>query len=73
MNLFIIVTLEQEKGVLRQNPRRAVILGIEMDVLFRSSAYCCSLFLMMLVAGSSGTDINSALTSYDVIHFLPQI
>ena len=41
---------------------------MDIDILLRISASCSSLFLMMLIVGSTGPDINSAFTSYEVMH-----
>ena len=39
-----------------------------MLVLLWRSASCCSLLLMMSSADGIGTEVNNALTSYDVTH-----
>ena len=45
-----------------------MILTAAMLVLLGRSASCCSLLLMISSADGTGTDVNNALTSYDVMH-----
>ena len=41
------------------------MLQMESGVLFGSVVSCCSLLCMMCRAGSTGTDVKRAFTSYD--------
>ena len=59
MNLFVILTLEQEIGVLRQNHNRVMMWCMDMGVLWRPES-CSNLFLIMVIAGSTGSDVNRA-------------
>ena len=52
------------KVPLRQELRRDIMLGMDSGVLF-GSVVSCSLLCMMFRAGSTGTDVNRAFTSYD--------
>ena len=54
--------------VLRQNSNSLMMCCIDMDVLRCSCMSCSSLCLMMVMAGSTGTDVKRVFTSYDVIH-----
>ena len=63
MYLFIILTLECEKGILRQNSSRITILQINKEVLLVICGSCCSLPQMMSRTGSTGTDVKRAFTS----------
>ena len=47
-----------------------MICCMSMDVLEWSSLSSSNLLLLMLIAGSMGTDVNSAEISYEVIHSL---
>ena len=48
---------------LRQNSRSVTICGIDIWVLWGRVGSWVSLCLTMLMAGSTGTDVNNALTS----------
>ena len=65
MDLFIILTVEEELGVLRQNYRSVTIWGVDIWVLCCSVGSCVSLCLTMFIGGSTGTEVNKALTSYE--------
>ena len=68
LNLFIEPVLKLKIGVFKQNSSRLMICSTFMVVLEWSSQSSSNLLLMMLMAGSMGTDVNSAETSYKVIH-----
>ena len=63
MYLFIILTLECEKGNFKADLRRMIMLLIEREVLLWSSGSCCSLPQVMLRAGSTRTDVKRAFTT----------
>ena len=63
MYLFIILTLEQDKVLFRQNSWRVRMLEMDGKVLLLSYGFCCSLPWMMLRAGFTGTNVNRAITS----------
>ena len=48
---------------LRQHSRSVTICGMDMLILCESSGSCCSFCFTMLVEGSMGTEVKSALTS----------
>ena len=48
------------------------MLPATMLVLLGRSASCCSLLLMISSADGTGTDVNNALTSYDVMMMYEQ-
>ena len=48
---------------LRQDSKSETIWGIDMLVLWESNGSCWSLHLTMLMEGSTGTEVKSALTS----------
>ena len=52
----------------RQNSNNVMLCCIDIDVLLQSSMSCSNLFLMIVMAGSTGTDVNNAFTSQDIIH-----
>ena len=54
--------------VLTQNSSSLMIWSTVMDVLWWNSWYSSSYLLMMLMAGSVGTDVKSAEASYEEIH-----
>ena len=64
MDLFIVLTLEEEECVLRQNCRSVTIWGMDIWVLWGSVGSCLHFCWTMLIAGSTGTEVNKALTSY---------
>ena len=68
MDLFIILTLEEEIGIFRQNSSNVVMCCIDMEAVFSSCISCCSFYLMMKMAGSTGTDVTRTFTSYGVMH-----
>ena len=45
IDLFKILTLEEEVDVLRQNSSKGMIWEIYMEVMWGSRGSCCSLFL----------------------------
>ena len=61
MYLFIILTLEEEKGVLRQNSNSAMMCCIDMDVLRCIWVSCSHLYVMMEIAVSAGTYVKRGL------------
>ena len=54
--------------LVRQNSSRLVIFFTDKDVLLWSSGSSSNSFLMVLMAGLMGTEVNSALTSKDIMH-----
>ena len=62
-DLFKILTLEHEVCVLRQNSSRVMIWGMNIEVLFGSRDSCLSLCWTMVMMGSMGTEVKSALIS----------
>ena len=50
------------------SPNRQMMLLTVLVVLCWSSLSCSRCFLMMLMAGSMGTDVNSTFTSYDMMY-----
>ena len=54
--------------VLRQNSSRQEICFTVIAVLWCKSLSSSGCFFMMEIAGSIGTDVNSASTSNDTIH-----
>ena len=48
---------------LRQNSRSVTICGMDMLVFCESSGSCCSFCFTMLMEGSMGTEVKSAMTS----------
>ena len=68
MDLFIILTLEEELGIFRQNSSNAVICCVDMKILPHSCESCCNCCLMMEISGSTGIDVKRAFTSYDEMH-----
>ena len=48
----------------RQNSSNVVICYMDMEVLLYSCESCCNFYLMMAIAGSTGTDVKRALTSW---------
>ena len=71
MDLFIILTLEEENGIFRQNSSNVVMCCKDVGVLFCSCLSCCNFCLIMEMAGSTGTDMQRASTSYNVMHSPP--
>ena len=68
IDVFIILTLEGEKGIFRQNSSNVVMCCMDMEVLFCSCVPCCNICLMLEMAGSTRTDVKRAFTSLDVVH-----
>ena len=62
-NLLIVPALKREVCIFKQNSNRQIMLFTVMDVLCWSFLYSSRCFLMMPMAGSMSTDVNSALTS----------
>ena len=60
----MILTLEQEVGVLEAESNRVVKGWMDNECSIGKSASFSTLLLMILIVGSTGTDVNSALTSY---------
>ena len=60
MHIFIILTLEEEIGVLRHNSNRVVMYCISLDVLRCSYVSCFNLWLIMEIARSTGTVVKKA-------------
>ena len=58
MELFIILTLEEEIGILRQNSSNVVMCRIDMEVLFCCCVSCCNFCLIMEMTVSTGTDVK---------------
>ena len=54
----------------KQNSNRLVMCSNSMVVLLWSSGSNSSLFLMMVMADSMGTDVKNAKTSYEVMYFV---
>ena len=69
MYLFIILTLEEEISVLGQNSSNLIICWIDMLVLWGSVGSCDSFCCTICMEGSTGTDVNRAFTSKDVLTF----
>ena len=65
MNLFIILTLEEEVSVFKEEFQKSDNLGMDIWVLCGSVGSWTSLCLTMFIAGSTGTEVNKALTSYE--------
>ena len=62
--------------LVRQNSSREVICSMDMLVLCGSVMSCCNLCLTIWIAGRTGTDVNKAFTSKEVMtspgsNFLP--
>ena len=53
---------------LRQNSNNVEICCLDMDILLWSSASCFNLFLMMVMAGSTGTNVNRTFSSKEMMH-----
>ena len=63
---------------MRQNSNKEVIWVMDMEVLCGSVLSCCNLCLTICMVGCTGTDVNRALTSNEVMlspvsNFLPCI
>ena len=63
MDLFIILTLEEEVCVFNAKLQSQTICGMDMLVLWESSGSYLSLCFTMLMEGSTETELKSALTS----------
>ena len=59
MNLFIILTIEENMGIFKQDFSSMVMCCMDMEVLLCSCGPCCNFCLMMGMAGSTGTDVKS--------------
>ena len=71
MYLYIILTLEEEVGIFfRKNSSNVVMCCMDVEVLLWSFGSCCSLCLMMEMAGSTGTDVKRVFISNDEIQSL---
>ena len=62
--------------LVRQNSSRVVICGMDMLVLCGRVLSCCNLCLTICMAGWTGTEVNKAFTSKEVMtspdsNFLP--
>ena len=67
MDLFRILTIEEEIHVLRQMSKGVMTWYMDMIVLLWSSVSCFYLFLMIEKAGPTGTDVNKKFL-LEVIH-----
>ena len=63
LDLFLILTLEEEVCLFRQNSRSVTNCCMDMLVLCGSCGYCCNFCLTMLMEGSMGTEVKRTLTS----------
>ena len=52
---------------MRQNSNKEVIWVMDMEVLCGSVLSCCNLCLTICMAGWTGTEVNRALTSNEVM------
>ena len=55
-------------ALFKQNSSRLIMLLMLIVVVWRSSLSCSNFFLSILMADSTGTDVKSALTSYELMH-----
>ena len=58
MDLFKILTLEEEVGILSQNSSKVFICGIDTDILLGSRESCSSILWTMEIAGSAVTNVK---------------
>ena len=63
MYLFIILTLEGEVLVLRQNSSNLIICWMDMLVLWGSVGSCDNFCCTICMEGSTETDVNRVFTS----------
>ena len=67
IDLYIILTMEEEIGILRHNSNNVVMCCMGIEDLLCSWKSCYNFCLMMEMAGSTGKDVERTLTSYDEI------
>ena len=52
---------------LRQDSSSVMIYGIDIEVMLASKGSCCYMCWTMVMTGSMGTEVKSALTSEDAM------
>ena len=63
MDMLIILIFEEEIGFLRHNSSNVIMCCMDMEVLLCSYDSFCNFYLVMEVAGFTGTDVKRVFTS----------